>query len=135
MIDVEAKKITLIKNSFTTAEKFCPVYSTIPNKQPQMPCAYVYVKDSYPTTWNSSRQDVRETVTINARVYSNKENGRKQEAKELAEIIDNALRHDGWIRTLYQPMEYTDINDSLVYSIMAEYVAEVDTDGCIYSRR
>lgn len=62
-------------------------------------------------------------VMYEVNVYSNKVEGKKEEAKAIAAIIDEAFRQSGFTRTMRN--QVANLNDSTIHRIVARYEATV----------
>lgn len=70
------------------------------------------------------------SVMYECNVYSNKVNGKKSEAKEIASVLDGALTEMGFTRTLMENVP--NFNEASIYRIISRYEAIVDKDLWIY---
>lgn len=71
-------------------------------------------------------------IMIEANVYSNKASGKKQEAKEITNIMDDAFASIGFERILRYPVR--NYSDPSIYRIASRYqgLAIPNDDGKIY---
>ena len=72
-------------------------------------------------------------VTYRLQVFSNKQNGKKTEAREIFATADAEMRRMGFRRVSYTTTP--EIYKSTVYEITATYEAIVSWDGFVYVRR
>lgn len=62
-------------------------------------------------------------VVFEGNVYSNKVSGKKQEAKKIANLMDEAFEVAGFTRTFRNPIP--NLNDASIYRILCRYEAIV----------
>ena len=68
-----------------------------------------------------------ESLMFDVQVYSNKTNRKKQECKQIMEIIDTALSEMNMRRTILTPVP--NLNDASIYRLTARYEVMVDAGG------
>lgn len=98
---------------------------------PFFPCAYISESDNYNAGFDGCNTEVITGVTYDIEVYSNKQNGKKAEAKSIMAIIDGVLTPMGFTRTLLQ--QIPNMSDATIFRLMARYTAAV-IDNVIYRR-
>lgn len=81
---------------------------------------------------DSSDEERYSGVGYRLQVFSNKEGGKKAEARAIFATADKEMRGMGFRRITYSTTP--EIYDSTIYSIVATYEAIVDVDGFIYKR-
>ena len=69
-------------------------------------------------------------VMYEVQIYSAKVNGKKAEAKEIAETVDAFLTSIGFTRTMKN--QVPNMNDATIYRIVCRYEAIIDKDFWIY---
>lgn len=84
------------------------------------------------TLEDSSNEEKFAGVTYRLQVFSNKQNGKKTEAREIFATADAEMRRMGFRRVTYTTTP--EIYDSTVYEISATYEAVVSTAGYVYKR-
>ena len=137
MIDVENEIFTKIADAIHAVEGFENVYCT---------SMYEPVPESFPcvTCWEDANavwrkgRDQSNMENFNdigylVEVYSNKEPGKKAEAKALANIVDSVMADLNMTRVLRYPTP--NLADASVYRITIRYRGIVSSDGKIYYRR
>lgn len=82
---------------------------------------------------DSSNEEKFAGVTYRLQVFSNKQNGKKAEARELFATADAEMRRMGFRRVSYTTTP--EIYKSTVYEITATYEAIVSWEGYVYARR
>ena len=85
------------------------------------------------TLEDSSNEEKFAGVTYRLQVFSNKQNGKKAEARDIFATADAEMRHMGFRRVTYSTTP--EIYKSTVYEITATYEAIVSWDGFVYYRR
>ena len=81
---------------------------------------------------DSSNAEKFSWLTYRMQVFSNKQSGKKAEARAIFATADSVMRRLGFRRITYTTTP--EIYDSTVYSISATYEAVVDMNGTIYKR-
>ena len=81
---------------------------------------------------DSSRQEKYSALTYRLQVFSNRESGKKAEARKIFATADQEMRQLGFRRISYTTTP--EIYESTIYSITATYEAIVGTDGVMYKR-
>jgi hypothetical protein len=85
------------------------------------------------TLEDSSNEEKFAGVTYRLQVFSNKQNGKKTEAREIFATADAEMRRMGFRRVSYTTTP--EIYKSTVYEITATYEAIVSWEGYVYARR
>lgn len=81
---------------------------------------------------DSSNEEKFAGVTYRLQVFSNKNGGKKAEAREIFATADSVMRRLGFRRITYSTTP--EIYDSTIYSITATYEAIISVYGVIYKR-
>ena len=81
---------------------------------------------------DSSRQENFSALSYRLQVFSNKESGKKAEARKIFATADQEMRQLGFRRISYTTTP--EIYESTIYSITATYEAIVGSDGVMYKR-
>jgi hypothetical protein len=81
---------------------------------------------------DSSDEEKHSGLTYRLQVFSNKQNGKKAEAREIFATADKVMLGMGFRRTAYTTTP--EIYESTIYSITATYEAVVDVNGVLYRR-
>ena len=82
---------------------------------------------------DSSNEERYAGVTYRLQVFSNKQNGKKAEAREIFATADAEMRRMGFRRVSYTTTP--EIYKSTVYEITATYEAIISWEGYVYARR
>ena len=83
-----------------------------------------------PTDLDSSKENKYADVVYRVQVFSNKENGKRAEAREIYKAVDEKLMEIGlFVKTFTTTPA---IYNSEIYSITATYGGIIDRDGVIY---
>lgn len=88
---------------------------------------YIYTK-----TQTSLSDENHCQVMYEVNVYSNKIKGKKTECKNIMALIDSAMLHKGFTRTMMQPIP--NIDDATIYRMVARYSGVVSKDKQIFRR-
>lgn len=81
---------------------------------------------------DSSNEEQYAGVTYRVQVFSNKQSGKKAEARAIFSTVDEEMRRMGFRRVTYTTTP--EIYDSTVYNITATYEATVSVAGYVYKR-
>lgn len=81
---------------------------------------------------DSSRQENFSALSYRLQVFSNKESGKKAEARKIFATADQEMRQLGFRRISYTTTP--EIYESTIYSITAIYEAIVGSNGVVYKR-
>lgn len=81
---------------------------------------------------DSSNEERFAGVIYRVQVFSNKQNGKKAEARAIFATVDAEMRKMGFRRVTYTTTP--EIYESTVYSITATYEAVVSAAGYVYKR-
>lgn len=81
---------------------------------------------------DSSNIETFAGVTYRLQVFSNKQGGKRAEAREIFATADAEMRRMGFRRVTYTTTP--EIYDSTIYSITATYEGIVSADGYVYKR-
>lgn len=81
---------------------------------------------------DSSNEEKFAGVVYRLQVFSNKQNGKKEQAREIFATADAEMRRMGFRRVSYTTTP--EIYKSTVYEITATYEAIVSRDGYVYAR-
>lgn len=111
------------ENIFVTGE-----YTPTP---PKFPCVFVYEADNFNAGFDGCNHEVVTGVMYEVEVFSNKQNGKKAEAKSIMAIVDSVLTPLGFTRTMLQ--QVPNLADATIFRLTARYSASV-IDNVIYRR-
>lgn len=81
---------------------------------------------------DSSKEEKFSGLTYRLQVFSNRENGKKAEARKIFVTADQQMRQLGFRRMTYTTTP--EIYESTIYSITATYEAIVGANGVMYKR-
>jgi hypothetical protein len=117
MIDYENKIFGIIYQAVTDYDSDIYVTKEKSVAPPSFPAVYVEQTDSYnPPEYAmiSSYEEVAARVVTTVEVYSNKTSGKRQEAKSILTVVDDALRRNGFRRTTQNYLDLTDSNNKYI---------------------
>lgn len=124
MIDYENKIFAIVYQAVRDYDSDIYVTTEKDVAPPSFPTVYVEETDSYNPVkyrWISSYKEVavREVTTVE--VYSNKPSGKRQEAKSILTVVDDALQRNGFRRTTKNYLDLTDNNNTAIIRLLARY--------------
>lgn len=133
MVDREFEIFTEIYNVIHEAYPnldMSSVYERVPSTFPH---ASIEEMDNavYTRTYDNCPEEKFAAVTYEVNVYSNKTQGRKEEAKEIMNAIDRCMTRMNFTRSMCEPVP--NLDDSTIYRITARYRAVYSNDY-IYRR-
>lgn len=133
MNTIENEVFTLVKNELITEFGVNNIevtgeYNPTPSK---FPCVYLYEADNYNAGYDGCNHEVVTGVMYEVQVYTNKQNGKKAQAKNIMQVIDALLTRYGFTRTFMQ--QVPNMNDATIFRMVARYSAAV-IDNVIYRR-
>ena len=111
------------ENIYITGE-----YAPIP---PKFPCVFIHEADNFNVGFDGCNHEVVTGVMYEVEVYSNKQNGKKAEAKSIMLLIDSTLTRLGFKRIMLQ--QVPNLADATIFRLTARYTAAV-MDNVIYRR-
>lgn len=133
MNNIENDVFTKVYNAIVTAYGPGKVYVTgeYTPTPPSFPCVFIYEADNSNIGFNGCNIEVVTGVMYTVEVYSNKQNGKKTEAKEIMATVDSILTPLGFTRTMMQ--QIPNLSDATIFRLTARYTAAV-IDNVIYRR-
>lgn len=133
MNDIENQINTLV---YTVVSPTYPnaKFESFLNLSPSVfPCVCVEMLD--PTTrisaLDSSGVEKYTNVTFEINIFTNDATGKKQAAKDIFKLVDNAMFRMGFARTTYVP---NGLDQGTKYRLLVRYQAAVDQYNRIYRR-
>lgn len=124
MIDHENEIFGIIYQAVTEYDSKIYVTKEKSVAPPSFPAVYVEETDSYnPPEYRyiSSYEEIAARVVTTVEVYSNKSSGKRQEAKTILTVVDDALRRNGFRRTMKNYLDLTDNNNTAIIRLLARY--------------
>lgn len=124
MIDIENLVFDTVCTAVLSVFPTAYVVGEEINVPQSMPCVSLVMSDN--TVYERSQDENTENhanVTFTVNVYSNKQNGKKGEAKQIADIVDSAMQGMKFTRRMLSPVPNADEH---IYRITARYAAVVE---------
>lgn len=102
MIDIENKIINDVFDAVRASYSTASCYGEYVSVPAAFPCVTLYESDSRTYTQSNDEQlhEHQAIVTYECNVYSDKQTGRKAEAKAIADIVDRCLQNLNFTRTM-----------------------------------
>lgn len=134
MIDYMNEVFTAVAISVRSKYAKAAVVGEYTRKPSKFPCVALDEIDNTPVDRleDSSNEEKFAGVAYRLQVFSNKESGKKAEAREIFSTADSVMRRLGFRRVSYTTTP--EIYDSTIYSIQVTYEAIVSSSGDVYSR-
>lgn len=124
MIDIANVILREVKEAVQTVYTDCNCISYNPDTISTYPCVTVVEKDNY--TYTASQDDSSSenhaTVVFEVQVYSNNSQGKREEAKKILNLADEAMLKCNFTRTVKSELPNVDRS---VYRLYARYRAVV----------
>ena len=133
MNSIESELITLAVNKLDTQYGTGKVFVTneyTPTPE-AFPCVFIREADNFNADFNGSNVEVVTGVMYEVEVYTNKWDGKVEQAREIMQLIDSIYTPLGLTRTFMQPIP--NMYDATIYRLSARYTAAV-IGNTIYRR-
>lgn len=95
------------------------------------PCVFIHEADNFNADFNGSNVEVVTGIMLEVEVYTNKWDGKVEQAKEIMALIDSVYTPIGLKRTFMHPIP--NMYDATIYRLTARYTAAV-IGNTIYRR-
>lgn len=124
MIDIANVMLRIVKEAVQAQYPNCDVLSYNPDTISKFPCVTVVEKDNfvYRRSQDNISSENHAEVVFEVQVYSNSTDGKKQEAKKILSLADEAMLNSNFTRTLKSELPNADRS---VYRLYASYTAIV----------
>lgn len=110
MIDIENKILdtvfTAVRTTYTTAQCYGE-YVSVPAAFPCV-CLYEANNTTHKKSQDTTLLEHQSNLMYECNVYSDKANGKKAEARAIADLIDKTMQGMKFTRTFYQPLPNLD---------------------------
>lgn len=129
MIDKENEVFTRVREQILASFPDAAVDSSYQPVPSGFPHVSLYQSDAFtpPETIDSAVLPKYQSITFMVQVYSNKQNGRKQECKKIMNIIADTMAWMNFRMIVLTPVQ--NINDSSIYRLTAQFEGMADADG------
>lgn len=133
MIDKESEIYTSVRNAVKALYPDLAMSSTYKQEPERFPFAYLEETESaaYRRTQDSGSLERHALVNYSCEVFSNKLNGKKSEAKEIASAIDAEMQRLGFTRTIREP--FPNESDASIYRIVMRWRGVIGADNHVYT--
>ena len=120
MIDIENYVFDSVVNAVLISYPNCSYYSVATETPTTFPCITIEEinNEIYQETMDSSALENHVRVSFEINVYTNTDDGKKAQAKNICDIIDGVMQANNFIREFYSPMPNIDIT---IYRITLRY--------------
>ncbi len=134
MIDFANETFTTVATAVRNAHPGTTVASEYTRKPSQFPAVTVEEISNVMVDHleDSSNEERFAGVTYRIQVFSNKQSGKRTEARTIFATVDAELRRLGFRRVTYTTIP--EIYESTIYNINATYEAVVSAAGYVYKR-
>lgn len=126
---------TKVADAILAEHPTCRITNAFVYAPPEYPCAAIVLSDdgTREDTRDSSKQDKFRNMTVVVDVFSNKTNGKKTEAEAIMQIVIDTLFSLNFNMVSCKPN--SNINNATNYKITATFIATIDSNGTLYTRR
>lgn len=135
MFEKQREIFTTVANAILAVSPSCRVTNSFIYAPASFPCVAIVLSDdgmNY-SMRDSSKVDNYRDITLTVDAYSNKTDGKKTEAEMLMQTVQDTLFPLNFNMVSCKP--FSALNDATNYRITATFVATIDGDGTIYTRR
>ena len=134
MIDIENELFTIIATSLRSQFPGIYVAGEYVAQPATFPAVFIVQQDNFVNRRGRSNDELENytDVMYQVEVFSNKNMGRKAEAKEIMAAIDTEFAERGFTRTSLLPVP--NMNDATIYRLVARYTATIGKDDQVYWR-
>lgn len=124
MVDIENKVFNDIATTLRSQFEGIYVVGEFIDLPNNFPCVTLVEEDNYTylDSQDTSLKENHATVVYTVNVYSNKTNGKKTEAKKIADVVDGLMQDMKFTRTFRSQIPNT---DRTIYRIIMRYSAVV----------
>jgi len=133
MIDIENEIVTLVYNTVTPIYESAQVVSELnlsPSVFPNI-CVEEISNVTYNSSADSKSNENHADIIIEVNIFTNRISGKKTQAKDIENLINNALVSVGFTRTMSTPIA---LNNGTMYRRVSRYNAVVDKNNTIFGR-
>lgn len=134
MIDLESPLFTEIAVALRSAYPGITVYGEYVPAPAGLPSVSIVEMDNstFLPTWSNRATEQYALVMYEVNVYSNRNTGKKAQAKAIMDTIDTMLQEYGFERITVTPVQ--NMNDATIYRMVGRYRAVVSDDLTVYRR-
>lgn len=120
MIDIENYMFDSVINAVLAEYPGCSYYSVATETPTIFPCITMEEVNNeiYQDSMDSSALENHARISYEINIYTNIDEGKKAQAKNICQIIDNVMQSNNFIREFYSPMPNIDIT---IYRITLRY--------------
>lgn len=130
MIDISNKIFTAVAQDLREAYKGIRVIGEYVATPTAFPCVTLDEISNVPAHLDSAAHNKYAEVTYRVQVFSNKNGGKRSEAREIYDRVDRKLQELGLFGVTYSTLP--DVYNSEIYEITATHRGVVGENGVIY---
>ena len=110
MIDIENKVLNDVFTAVRSAYPDCQCYGEYVAVPAVFPCVCIYEasNSTYRRSQDTDLQEHQANLMYECNVYSDKQSGKKAEARAIAKLADTTMQNMKFTRTFYQPLPNLD---------------------------
>ena len=135
MFDLQRQIFTTAASAVLTTYSTCRILNSFVYAPDKFPCVCIVLSDdgtNYKMR-DSSKADNFRDITITVDAFSNKQDGKKTEAEAIMQIIIDTLFPLNFNMVSCKPASNN--NNASYYKLTATFIATVDGNGTIYTRK
>lgn len=133
MIDIESTVFDYVASALREEYEGISVASTSSDTPAQFPAVCLWEQDNscYAASQTAECRENHAQLMYQCEVYSNKQGGKKAQAREIAAFIDAKMQELGFIRTFGQPVP--NVADMTIYRYTMRFSGIIGRDNIIYT--
>lgn len=133
MIDIESTVFDYVATALREEYKGISVASTSSDTPAKFPAVCLWEQDNscYAPSQTAECRENHARLMYQCEVYSNRQSGKKAQAREIAAFVDRKMQELGFIRTFGQPVP--NVADMTIYRYTTRYSGIIGRDNIVYT--
>lgn len=133
MIDIESTVFDCVATALREEYKGISVVSTSSDTPAKFPTVCLWEQDNscYAPSQTAECRENHAQLMYQCEVYSNRQSGKKAQAREIAAFVDRKMQELGFIRTFGQPVP--NVADMTIYRYTMRFSGIIGRDNIVYT--
>ena len=133
MIDIESTVFDYVATALREEYKGISVVSTSSDTPAKFPAVCLWEQDNscYAPSQTAECRENHAQLMYQCEVYSNRQSGKKAQAREIAAFVDKKMQELGFIRTFGQPVP--NVADMTIYRYTMRFSGIIGKDNIVYT--
>lgn len=133
MIDIESTVFDYVATALREEYKGISVVSTSSDTPAKFPTVCLWEQDNscYAPSQTAECRENHAQLMYQCEVYSNRQSGKKAQAREIAAFVDRKMQELGFIRTFGQPVP--NVADMTIYRYTMRFSGIIGRDNIVYT--